>query len=88
VSYRDALVKVKSGVPQRTTDCVRPLQTSTPVAATASQVPLRPPPARRELFQSSSEKRRVEENGATAAKPVSDADHPQTSGYTLRDFMK
>jgi len=50
VSYRDALVKAKSGVLQRTTDRVgdvRPLQTSTPIAATASQVPPRPAPVQR-----------------------------------------
>ena len=97
VSYRDALVKVKSGVLQRTsTDRVgdvRPLQTSTPIAAAASQVPPRPAPvqpplARRELFEPTSETNRVEQNGATGAKPASDTNQPQTSGYTLRDFMK
>ena len=96
VSYRDALVKVKSGVLQRTTDRVgdvRPLQTSTPIAAAAPQVPPRPaavqpPPARRDLFESKSETNRVEQNGATAAKPARDAKQPPTSGYTIQDYMK
>ena len=87
VSYRDALIKVKSSVLQRTTDRVgdvRPLQTSTPIAAAASEVPPRPapvqlPPARRELFQSTSETNRVEQNGATGVKPASDTNQPLTS---------
>ena len=94
VSYRDALVKVKSGVLQRTTDRVggvRPLGTSTPIAAAASQVPptpasVQPPPARRELFESRTESTRVEQNGTTAAKPASDVNQPLT--YTLKDYIK
>ena len=96
VSYRDALIKVKSGGLQHTTDHVgdvHPLQTSTLIAAEASQLPTRPapvqpPPARRELFESTAETSRVEQNGAIGARATSDTNQPLTSGYTLHDIMK
>ena len=65
VSYRDAVMQVKSGVLQRAGDEAeigRPLETSTPVTAAVSLTTSRPAPStssslpasRRELFQSTS----------------------------------
>jgi len=99
LSYRDALVKVKSGVLQRTTGGVeavhvRPLQTSTPISAPATAAPSRPalapPPARRELFEATTSKETMpdDRDAGTSAKPASDAHQPQSTGYTMRDFMK
>jgi len=73
---------------------VRSLQTSTPISATATAAPSRPalapPPARRELFQTTTSKETVldDREAGTSSKLASDAHQPQCTGYTLSDFMK
>jgi len=73
LSYRDALVKVKSDVLQHRIGGVagpRPLQTSTPLPATAPPPAWRPAPvqpsSRRELFHTSAEACRVDQGEPSA----------------------
>jgi len=97
ISYRDALVKVKSGVLQRTRgDEIGPLDTSTPMPAAAPPAPRRPaavqPPVRRELFEPPADEVRGDAPGATAvAEPVREVKQPQKSGYisySMKDYIK
>ncbi len=95
VSYRDALLKVRSDVLQRPGEVTvgRPVQTSTPLPAAARPTSTSAlPPARRELFQprpvegvQTSEP--AQQMQAATAKPSSDDDAKKNSS-PAKDYLK